>query len=329
MSQNTLRRLCRGCCAGLLSAVLLTGCAPALMADDAASDRTLITPWQTLAGARLHAQPAPAFGIFPNAGVVGYLAFLSPTMVAVRNNLIYVADAGHRQLFRYDPAQMVMNRFADQVPASVSGLVVAPDMSLYVVDTGARRVLHFSQDGRLLRTFSNEHALARPVAMVLDDASGQTLVADSLYNHVVVFNSLGRALGTLRSLEARSIESMARGPDGLYLVDGLSRQVVVMGLDGSDRYSIGEGTLKDPRAIVVDRYNRVFVSDDFDNTLKVYERGQLAATYGGVGSSPIKFNRITSLALDHNTLYVADSLNNRIQIFHVAPPSVPKAEMAR
>jgi len=284
--------------------------------------RALFTPLQQLSGARLSVQAAGAFGAqaVPGRQAAGYLAFLSPSVAAARNHVLYVADAGHRQIFRYDPAQMTMARFAEYPAGGIAGMAVAPDMSLYIADPAAQQVLQFSWDGRLMRSFGHDNAIARPVAVLLDDASGRVFVADSLYNHVVVFNSLGRALGTLKSLEAHGIESMARGPDGLYLVDRSNRQVVVMGMDGSDRYTIGKGTLKDPQAIAVDRYNRVFVSDLFDNTIKVYEGGQLAATFGGSGATPAAFNRITYLSLEQNTLYVADSLNARIQSFHLAPP---------
>lgn len=321
MIQSALRRSCRNWCARVLVAVSVAGCASAIA--EAVVDRPVLTPWQTLPGARLLQPPALAFGPLPKAGSAGYLAFLSPAALAVRNRLIYLVDEGHRRIFRYDPAQSGIARFSDHAVASVAALAVAPDMSLYVTDTDARRVLHFSQDGRLLRAFSDEHALARPVALVVDDATGQLLVADSLYNHVVVFNSLGRALGTIQSLEARGIDAMARGPDGLYLVDRLSRQVVVMATDGTDLYTIGAGILKHPGAIAVDRYNRVFVSDSFDNTIKVFEQGRLAASYGGAGAVA-GFNRIAGMALDHDTLYVADSLNSRLRIFHVLPPAVPE-----
>jgi len=310
-----------GLCAGLF---LLTGCASSPTSEISEAGSPLLRPWQTLAGARLQTQLTPAFAGFTQPGMAGYLAFLSPTKVAVRNNLVYLVDAGYRQILRYDAAQMAMSRFADYPATAVAGIVVAPDMSLYVVDTAARKVLHFSQDGRLLRTFGSE-ALARPVAVVLDEPTGQLLVADSLYNHVVAFNSLGRALGTLKSIHTHGIDAMTRGPDGLYLVDRQSKQVVVVGFDGVDRYTLGEGILKDPLAIAVDRYNRVFVSDGFDNTIKVFEGEQLVADFGGASGSPLQFNRITGLAMDHNELYVADSLNARLQIFHVARPVVPEA----
>ena len=96
--------------------------------------------------------------------------------------------------------------------------------------------------------------------------------------------------------------------------------MVVIGQDGADRYTLGKGTLKNTDVIAVDRYNRMFVSDSFDNTIKVYEHGQLVANVGGSGAIPASFNRITSLWMDQNLLYVVDSLNARIQTFHVASP---------
>lgn len=323
----TFRSRCRRACAGIATAMLLAGCGAMPESPDAAGPRPLLQPWQTLTGGRLHVQPVPTFGVMPKTGAT-YINLLSPTTVAARNHLVYIVDAGHRQIFRYDATQMAMSRFAEYSVNVAAGMTLAPDMSLYVADIGSHKVLHFSHDGRLMRTFGSE-ALARPVSVVFDDGTGQLLVADSLYNHVVIFNSLGRALDTIKSDEARSLEAMARGPDGLYLVDRLSKQVVVMGLDGVDRYTMGGGSLKDPHAIVVDRYNRVFVSDDFDNTIKVYQQGELIATVGGTIDSPVKFNRITSLWLDQQTLYVADSLHNRIQTFHVSPPSNPEADLRR
>lgn len=303
-----------------LVAPLLSVHAAAQPPNDSANKQPLLTPWATLAGARISAPPNPLSAMPHKPDFAGYLPWLLPTAVTARGNHVYVVDGGRRQIFLYDFAQQTMRPFAQYSAGAVSGIAVAPDMSLYVADINARQVLHFSVAGRLLRTFGNNLEVARPVAVLLDEPSGRILVADSLYNHVVVFNSLGRVLSVLQSRAGRSIEAMARGPDGLYLVDRLSRQVVVIGTDASDRYTVGNGTLKNPGAIAVDRFNRVFVSDSFDNTIKLYELGQLAASFGGSGATPASFNRITSLWLEQNLLYVADSLNARIQIFRVAPP---------
>lgn len=327
MNRTLLRRhimFCRPLMA--IAGILLSGCV-ALTADSAEpAERPLLTPRATLTGARVTTQANPVFGAAPMLWPSANQQWLSPTAVVSRNSFLYVLDSGRRQIFRYDSMRQVMSPFADYVAASVRGIAVAGDLSLYVLDADARQVLHFSIDGRLLRRFGNELEVARPVAMLLDESSGQLLVADSLYNHIVVFNNFGHIVAALKPAAARSIEAMASGPDGLYLVDKLGRQVVVIDRDGEHRYAFGAGSLAHPNAIAVDRYNRVFVSDSFDNTVKIFEQENMVASIGGTGSTPAFFNRVTGLWLEHDMLYVADSLNGRIQIFQVAPPN-PKGAL--
>lgn len=309
-------------CLTCLLAMLVTGSVAAQADDRRADGRHLLIPGPTLAGAWITAQPGPLNTSPPKPEFNGFLRWLSPTLVAARGNLAYVVDDGRSRIFLYDIAQQSMTPIVDYSAGAVSAVAVAPDMSLFVADIHARQVLHYSADGRILRKFGNDLEMTRPVALLLDESNGEIMVADSSHNHVVVFNSLGRVLSVLKSRVTHSIDAMARGPDGLYLVDRLNQQIVVIGQDGTHRYILGKGTLKSPGAIAVDRFNRVFVSDGFNDRINIYENGELAASVGGTGASPAKFNRITSLWLEHNVLYVADSLNARIQTFRVAPPGV-------
>lgn len=314
----TLRRMAA---IGLVAAMLVTP-AQAQTSLGTTSPPPFMAPWSTLTGAwAARPNTFPATGTPQTPQVSGFLSFRVPTAVAARGNYVYVADSGHRQIFRYDLALQTMAVFANFPGTNVSGLAVAPDLSLYVADLNGGKVLHFAVDGRQLQSFSNDIEIARPVAVLIDQRSANLWVADSVYNHVVVFNSLGRVIAAQASQMGRHIVAMAQGPDGLYLVDRLSRQVMVVSADGTERYSLGKDVLKMPNAVAVDRFNRVFVSDSFDNTLKVFERGQLVATVGRGGAIPASFNRITSLFIDQNTLYVADSLNGRIQTFHLRTPT--------
>lgn len=308
-----------------LALMFLIGTGSAGHCADAGEARPLVSRPQVLTGGPLTADPAGVFQglqrpVVP--AVPAYLSFISPVAVAARNNIVYVVDAGHRQILRYDPARLTMMRFAGAAGGTASAIAVGPDLSLYVAEPGTGQVLHYSWDGRTLPAFRHDTAMRQPAGIVVDDASGRVFIADSLYNHVVVFAGTGRALTVLRPDEALGIESMSRGPDGLYLVDAAGRQVVVMAFDGRDLYAFGGEVLKMPHAIAVDRFNRVYVSDDFDNTIKVFEDRELIATIGGSGAggaAPASFNRIAFLSLDRDTLYVADSLNGRIQSFQLAP----------
>lgn len=295
--------------------------------DDPGKDAhpPLLVPWTTFTGgwAGSPLDPFPGRPLAPKQ--IGFTSWQLPLAVAARGNFLYVVDGGHRQIFRFDQIQQSLASVGDCIACAATSLAVASDLSLYLADSGARQVQRLAPDGRLLQRFSNDYELTSPVAVVLDESGGKLLVADGIYNHVVVFNSLGRVLQVLKPSQGNSIVAMVRGPDGLYLVDRLSRQVVVIGLDGSDRYTLGQGTLKMPNAIAVDRFNRVYVSDIFDNSIKVFERRELVANVSTSRVVPAAFNRITGLHLEQNTLFVVDSLNRRILSFHVSPalPAAP------
>ena len=249
----------------------------------------------------------------------GYLPWLAPTVVAARGHYLYVYDQGRRHIYRYDLARQVVTSFLDFTHGPVAGMAVGADMSLYVADAGAGHVQHIAADGRVLPTLSNEFDLGRPVAVSLDERTGRVWVADSLNNQLAVFNSMGGLMTTLKSDELHSTVAMAWGPDGVYIVDRVSRQVVVLGQNGAMRYTLGEGTLKMPAGIAVDRFNRVFVIDSFDDTIKIYEQGQLVQVLGS-GEASRPFRGLASIWIDQSTLYLADTMNARIVSFRLISP---------
>jgi hypothetical protein len=303
----------------LVGLLILTACATPPSIQKAKIAEGLLTPAYTISGARLISRTANTPNFFQQKSGPDYLSFISPSEVRVNGNYLYILDSGRRQLYQFDQAQQGMFLFANFPMATISSISVAPDFSVYAADTSSHSVFHFSADGKLLQTFSHARELARPVAVLVDYTAGQVIVADSLYNQIVIFNSLGRLQSVIRTTQTRSIAAMARGTGGLYLVDRLSRKIVEIGNDGVERSAFGSDRLKDPVAIAVDRYGRVFVGDNFDNTIKIYENGLWRETFGGTGATPGRFNRGNSLWIERDMLYVADSLNARIQVFRIAP----------
>jgi hypothetical protein len=165
-------------------------------------------------------------------------------------------------------------------------------------------------------------------------------VADGSYDQIITFNSLGTALNVIKPQHVLTIAAMAAGPDGIYVVDRLAKQVVVLGWDGRFRYAFGADAMSEPGSIAVSRDNLVFVSDNFNNIIKVYrvqragdrrqraagENVLLVAKIGGVGVAPGSFNGIAGLSVADDFFFVADSLNARVQIMLINPsaPDVGK-----
>lgn len=322
----------------LALAVAGTGIALGLGACAAADERPvarpmgagangLLTPWLSINGGwradlQQPLRPAPIAG--PR------LMFVQPVGVAAQGDILLVADAGARTLWRLDRSRDSMVAFAPFTgagPEQGASLHLGNDFSSWVALPAEHSVVQYDARGRLLRRWRDDANAPRPVALAVPDDRSELLVGDGASAQVVVFDPLGRArrlLGRGRASVLQSIAAMSFGPGGLYVLDRIAQQVVVLGANAEVLGLIGEDQLVQPRALAVDRSGRVFVSDDSDQRIKVFRGTQLVATAGGTGGGPGRFGRIEAMAVDGNLLYVADSLNARVQVMLVAPPSMER-----
>lgn len=261
-----------------------------------------------------------------------------PVAVAVRDHNVYIVDAGRDLLYLYDDLSKRMSVLKDlrgAVSGEVTDIYVAADRSYYLADADGRQVLHFDRNGQLLQTFKDALNLARPVAVSVDETNGDVYIADGLFDHVLVFNSAGdpwRMIGDrgMEDGEFLNITAMTRGPDGVYVTARLGKRGQVLDQDsGKFRYAFDDDTLVFPNGIAVDKLDdRAYVSDFFDNSIKIFKHGHLLATVGGTGASPGRFKGISDVTLESGFLYVADSLNGRIQVFKITSgtPSAAKSK---
>lgn len=176
--------------------------------------------------------------------------------------------------------------------ASPRNLEVAPDGTLYVLDTGNHRVLHLSQDGILLNSWgefgSLEAGSAYPGTFnepwgISIDRDGNIYVADTWNHRIQKFTS-----------------------DGEYLLS--------WGYFGQRE---APESFWGPRDVAVDDSGHVYVSDTGNKRIVVFDtEGAFLAEFGDVGFGDGEFDEPSGLALDANgNLYVADTWNQRIQVF--------------
>lgn len=304
--------------------LMLAGCAMPGNAGDPAASRPFLQRWMDLTGARAGTSPFGPPG-------EGYITLRRPTAVSARDNEVYLADAGLNRIFRYSRDQQTLTPFTNLPAGDGTRIYAAPDRSVYVTDPARAEVLHYAWDGTQLPSFVSPGNLARPVSVAVDERTGHILVADGLFDQFIAFNSLGMTLSVIKPREQLAIAAMTTGPDGIYVTDRIGRRVAVLGWDGAFRYALGGKDLGDPGSIAVSRDNSVFVSDNFDQTIKVFrgqgtedqgqktegKNGLMVAKSGGVGAGPGSFNGIAGLAVDGSLLYVTDSLNARVQIMHI------------
>lgn len=133
---------------------------------------------------------------------------------------------------------------------------IAPDGSLYVVDSGNFRVEKFTADGKFISTFGSigrqRGQFSRPKEAALDK-NGNIYVTDAAFGNFQIFN-----------------------PEGQLLLDVGSRS----NGDGPAKFSL-------PAGIAVDEDGRVYMVDQYFRKVDIFRPASLATEDGYIGSNAI------------------------------------------
>lgn len=286
------------------------------------SGERLLQPERALTGGRLTAVSGK-IGVFsaqPKAGT--FTRFVYPTAVAARGPDVYVVDSGLGAVFRFDLTRNEMT-VLNGAPSHIgTKLYILGDLSVYVLDQSRGRVLHFARSGQLIQIFGDDVNLGRPVDLTVDEHRGLVVVGDGLYNQLVVFHLAGQASYPVVAQRQgenalQNVTAIASGQDGVYVADQICRCIHLISPEGRMLRVFGNNSIFQPEAIAVDRYDRVFVSDRLDNSLKIFSGGSLIAK---VAAGEIGVRQLGDVWADENWLYVTDSLGAQVQILHLLPP---------
>ena len=163
------------------------------------------------------------------------------------------------------------------------GVAVAKDGRVFVTDTAARRVFVFDPT-------------AKSVAFVGESGTGK------------ISKPVGVAVD---------------GDGTVFVADATLKRVFGYGLDGRMTIAIGhDGELQNPSGLAIDRQHRqLYVADAKKHQVLCYSSadGSFIRAIGKRGVDRGEFNFPTNLSVDRQgRLYVADTLNFRIQVFDSA-----------
>lgn len=202
------------------------------------------------------------------------------------DGVVYVADTWNHRVQKFNANGQFLLEWRPQSSFwGPRGIAVAPDNSaVYVTDTGNKRVVGFDTSGKELvawgRDGSKPGEFIEPVGIAVD-ASGQVAVADTGNHRIQYFDRLGKFVK----------EHFVSGWEEFY----------------SEPYLAMLGT-------------DVLLTDSHNHRCARYAGGTLAYSWGKTGAARGDFNRPIGIATDaQGAVYVADTMNNRIQKF-VLPP---------
>ena len=211
------------------------------------------------------------------------------------------------------------------------GIAVDPDGNVFVADYSTGFVKKYDSAFTYLSTFS-EYGSAPGQNMkseFLDIREGRLYLPDIGNNRVNVFDLDGKALfefggpgsepGKFNTPEAAKFNSEGK----LYVSDLLNHRIQVFDAEGKlitmiGKSGSGEGELKSPAGLAFDKDDNVYVTEIGNSRVQVFDKtGKFLATLGRKGAGDGEFGNPHGIIVDKSNgmLYVADTANNRIQVF--------------
>jgi sugar lactone lactonase YvrE len=186
---------------------------------------------------------------------------------------------------------------------------------------------------RLAGTQSNDEVFARPFELVQPygcavDSQGRLYVADQKVGAIFIFNtdetkSVDLIKNSVHAHFTRIIGLAMDDNDRLFVSDPGLKHVIVFDKDHKAEDIITDG-MSDPGGLAIDTRNRLlYVADIELDQILVYDADtlKLLRKIGTTGhkhelTTPGDFSKPTGVAVDaEGNLYVADTYNNRIEIF--------------
>ena len=213
------------------------------------------------------------------------------------------------------------------------GIAVKADGSFYVAEMIAKRITKFDSQGNLTGSINKIEGygpLQRPFDVDISP-SGKLYIVDNQGNQVLVLDENEKLQLTLGTGEASAEPGSFHGPHfvhvdedaaRIYVADTHNHRIQVFDLQGRlikitgqyghtgpDHYHFAGG-------LTTDHQKQLYAMNWSGGYINVYDHDLKAVkTFGSRGSKPAQFNDAYSIAFHNNTLWVADTYNNRLTQF--------------
>lgn len=217
---------------------------------------------------------------FNEAGKGNMLEYPSGIVILNNSNLL-VADSKKGALYEFTSGGMFVKEWMAAKGKILPGfMAVGPDKNIYVSDLAGRQVVVFDKEGNVLRKLKPQNVtLDSPQGIAFADK--QTVIVGDNANYNVKF--LGPD-GQLKSLfdggpqfSLTTVKGIARDARGrIYVAETLANVIRVFDDRGNELISFGKtggrpGEFMFPAGISIDEKNRLYVADQGNNRIHVYQ----------------------------------------------------------
>jgi hypothetical protein len=300
---------------GLLSGALLSACAEVEREHAARADGMprVLVPLRTIVGGRIITKSSPTGMPIAQDGFGPMTHFVFPVALAADSFNLYVADAGVRRLYRFDPLVDAMAVVPGVVVTPQTRLALGKDLTLYVASPGVAPLRRYDRGGRLLMEINPQLGAARYDEVAVDRDSGTLFGLDRGFARLEEINPLGRSATLIDDeILAQSPTAIAWDDHQVYVAGAHCACVVALASRMHPRRILATG-LRQPSAMAA-RDGWLVVLDTAERKFVIFNHGELRAT---PGFETLGLSDPQGIALEGGMLYVADAGGRRVAIFRL------------
>jgi hypothetical protein len=266
--------------------------------------------------------------IFGEAGT----RIVRPMAVVAGQGVIYVADPGARGVHRFDTTanDYALITAPDGAPLpSPVGLARGTGGEVFVTDSKLAQVFVIAPGTKEAQPLHLDAPLKQPTGIAFDAAAGKLYVVDTSAHRIDVFARSGALLGRIGTRGSDDGEFnfptfICLTPQGdLYVTDSLNFRVQSFDAQGRflakfGRQGDGTGDAARQKGVAVDSYGHIYIVDALFHAFQIFDAaGRLLLPVGTRGQERGEFWLPTGIFIDRDdgdTIYIADSYNQRIQV---------------
>jgi sugar lactone lactonase YvrE len=256
-----------------------------------------------------------------------------PMAVVTSGGIIYVADPGAKGVHRFDTAggDYALIIAGDDTPLpSPVGLARGAAGEVYVADSQLGQIFVIRPGAKSALAIRLDVKLTQPTGIAFDLTNGHLYVADTAEHRIHIFERDGSLAGSIGRRGTGDGEFnyptyLWRTPEGrLYVTDSLNFRVQAFDARGQfagkfGRQGDGTGDAARQKGVATDRNGHVYVVDALFHAFQIFDTaGRLLLPVGERGQERGQFWLPTGIFIDHDDgdlIYIADSYNQRIQVF--------------
>ena len=162
--------------------------------------------------------------------------------------------------------------------------------------------------------------------MCIRDRNQRVYVTDTLSHTVMAYNTEGALLNKIgergeKHLQFNFPSHLALSKDTLIVNDTMNFRIQAIDFAGNHLFSFGKqgdasGYLTQPKGVAFDSDGNIYIADALANRIQIFnQKGDFLLEFGGKGESLGQFNMPAGISISDDKIYVADSYNQRIQVF--------------